>query len=280
MKQKVLLSIFATLCLSQNGYTNEYADKIFKNKDEVVLGSLNINFNIGYSSYLIDVTSTELNRVIDYNVLEATMGLSYIFNNKIGIGIDTKILLDESKSNLTIDSDAKPLNDTASLDRKEFTLYGNYFFSENSIINIFYKYSNLKANDSYDAFRHYDTTFNYTSNGLALSYVFVPINFDKHRLWLSTGVVYSSADVEIFEKIDYVEDDVFIDDTQNGFGLKLGLGYIYRVSDNLDFKITGDWYSSDFGKLDVKSKVLEDVLESASLDEKTYSIRVGVGYKF
>jgi len=246
----------------------------------VVLGSLNINLNIGYSSYLIDVSSTELNRAIDYNVLEATMGLSYIFNNKIGVGIDTKMLLDESQSNLTIDSDEKPLNDTASLDRKEFTLYGNYFFNENSIINIFYKYSNLEANDSYDAFRHYDTTFNYTSNGLALSYVFIPINLDKHKLWLSAGGVYSSADIEIFEKIDGVEDDVFIDDTQNGFGLKLGLGYIYRFSDNLDFKITGDWYSSDFGELDVNSKVLGGVLESASLDETTYSIRVGVGYKF
>ena len=273
MKKLVILLLAITFVYG------DMSERFLKDTHEKGQDSLNATFDMGYGVYLIDVTSSELSRAIDYRVLQATIGVSYSIGRG-NIGISSNVVIKEKKSNLFLEDFDTPLNDEASIDRKDFSLYGNYYFNKNSLINVVYKYYSLKANDHYLNFRSYDTYFNYSSSGLAISYVYTQeLNYHDSRLFFGVGGLYGNAKVEIFEKIDGVRDDVFIDDSQGALGLKLALGYIYKV-DNLKFRIMLDWQRYDFGTLDVESEFLGKTIEQATLSEESYSIRFGYIHKF
>jgi len=254
-------------------------DKSYQNPTKA--SALSLDADVGYTSYIIDVGSSELNRAIDYNVIELRLGGSYSYEDWI-FGVNGKLLLDEQKSNLNSTSSSNNFDDIATIDRNEFSIFANYKLSEEFRGNILYRYSKLQSNDSYVDFYNYDTTFNYQTNGVALSFVYIPsfLRKENQLLWLSSGVAYSQASVEIYEDIDSKRDDVSIDETKNSFGFQLGMGYNYSFTDNLTLKISGDWYRFDFGELNVVSSNLGGVLEQASLDEETYSVRLGLSYRF
>jgi len=276
---KKIVVALVTLTLSSQLQAKEFTERLDKNPDSKLSDNLSASIDWGYTVYLIDVTSSELNRAIDYNVLEATLGLSYAWDWG-SVGVNAKLLLGVDQSNLTLDSTDNPLNDTASIDRNEFFIYGNYNLTPNLQLNLVYKYSNLEANDLYENFKVYDTHFGYSTNGLVASLSYLAIESYHHIVWLNGGITYSQADIQIYEKIDGVADDVSIDDTQSAFGIKLGVGYTYKYSDDLDIRLTADWYSYDFGTVAVDSKVLGGTFDQATLTEQTYSVRVGVSYRF
>lgn len=257
-------------------HTMLYADvKYLQNPADLFASSFSFDADVGYTSYVIDVTSTELNRAIDYNVLELRLGSSYSYGNWMW-GLNGKILLDEQKSNLN--SSSAILNDSANINRNEFSLFTNYKIDEELRVNVLYRYASLKSNDNYVAFKKYDTTFNYTTNGLATSLVYTPSMING--LFFSTGLAYSNADVEVYEKVNNTMDDVFIDDRSSSFSIKLGAGYYYAFTNDLILKLSTDWYKFDFGKLDVDSLSANKTLEQASLTEETYSLRLGMAYGF
>ena len=276
MKKTVIGFIFITyLGFSETIYVNEYANKYRKNPEDATRSGVNGDMDIGYTSYLIDISSSELSRAIDYNILEATVGVSYAYANWIW-GIDTKVLVQEQSSNLTYSS--RKLNDNADIKRNEFLLFTNYKISEQFRVNLVYRYASLKSDNSYVDFKKYDTFFNYTTNGLATSLVYTPTMING--LFFSTGIVYSKADVEVYEKVNNIADDVSIDDSSSSLGIKLGVGYNYAFTNDIVLKLSADWYKFNFGKLNIYSNSLGKNFEQASLDEETYSVRFGVAYGF
>ena len=250
-------------------------------ESEKYASSLSIDMDVGYTSYIIDVTSSELNRAIDYDVLELRLGSSYSYGNWMW-GVNTKVLLREEQSNLQSKEASTIIKDSATIDRQELSLYGSYKLNEEFRANLLYRYANLKSTDGYHDVVRYDTSFDYRTDGVALSLVYIPsfLRNEKQLLWLSSGVVYSQAQVEIDEKVDERVGDVSIDDSSNAVGFQLGMGYNYSVRQNLMLKLSADWYRFDFGELDVMSRNLNRVLEKASLEEETYSVRLGVVYRF
>ena len=276
MKQLFIISLLLTsLGATEVVYVNKYANKDRKDPNEATRSGFNGNIDIGYTSYLININSSELSRAIDYNVLEATLGASYAYADWIW-GVDTKVLVHEENSNLT--SSSGVLYDHANIDRNEFSLFTNYKINEQLRANLLYRYSSLQSNDDYVAFKDYATTFNYTTNGIATSLVYTPTMVDG--LFFSTGIAYSKADVQIYENINSVADDVSIDDSSFSLGLKLSGGYNYAFKNDIVLKLSADWYKFDFGELDVYSNTLKEVLEQASLEEETYSLRFGLAYRF
>ena len=272
MKQIILIISLISYSFGYWNLDNSYERN--SNRED----SVTTHFDITYGVYLIDVTSSELSRAIDYKVLEATIGIAKSFGN-FHIGVNTKILIDEVYSNLSLESN--PLEDSANIDKQDFSLYLNYTLSESSLVNIIYKYYKLEANDKYINFREYDTYFNYTSQALAISYIYTyPFDYNNDiKLFFSLGGVYGNAKVEIYENINGVRDDVSINDSQNALGIKLAMGYNYRY-DNYNFKILANWYDYNFGKLDVDSNILNKSIEEATLKEQTYSILFGISRRF
>lgn len=241
--------------------------------------SINLTFEVGYGRYLIDVTSSELSRAIDYRVLEATIGVAVSIED-FNFGINTKALINERYSNLYIENFERPLDDEVSIDRVDYSLYANYNISENASLNLLYKHYKLESNDRYINFHEYDTHFSYASNGLAFSYLhYIDTNYDGSDIILGVGGLYSRANVEIYEIINGIHDDVSIDDRQDAFGIKLLAGYVHKY-DNSYLSVMVDWYNYDFDTLDVYSYSLNRTIEEATLTEEIYSIRFGYIYKF
>jgi len=243
--------------------------------------SLNLTLDIGYGVYLIDVVASEINRAIDYRVMEATIGASYSIGRG-NIGINTKALIKETQSNMFYKDTHEGLNDAANIDRDDVSLFANYYLddSHRSIINGVYKYYHLQANHQYTDAYDYDTHFNYTTHGLALSYFYnQPITYDGSKLVLGVGVLYSHANVEIYENIDNEPQDAYIDDSANALGVKAAIGYVYRL-DNLQFKVVADWYHYNFGNIDVFAHALNQQIGEATLEENLFSIRFGYIHKF
>lgn len=274
MKKLILL-----ITVLSFGYGYDMDNRYPKDANATFEDSINLTFELGYGRYLIDVTSNELSRAIDYRVLEATVGIAMSWR-EWNFGATTKALIDERYSNLYLENFQRSLNDTATIERSDYSLYANYNLGERGSLNLLYKYYKLQSNDRYINFREYDSHFNYTSQGLALSYLhYIDVGYDGSDIVLGVGGVYTRADVEIYEVVNGANDDVFIDDSQNAFGVKLIVGYVYKY-DNSYFSLMVDWYNYDFDTLDVQSRFLNEAFEEATLTEETYSIRFGYLYKF
>jgi len=249
----------------------------------------NLKSGISYTSYVIDVTSSNLNRAINYRVLESKLGLSYSWE-KGSIGLYSQFLLDSYKSsNMTLYTRDTPLNDIASINRENFYFYTNYKFSKYFLINLIYRYNQLESNYLYNSGDYsYKPHFNYKTNGLGVSLQYnIPISTDtiklkayqKASLGLSVGLLYSKANVNIFEELNSVNYDMFINDTSNALGVKLSVGY-NLTWDNITFQVFGDWYQYNFDKLSIKSnKIKTNIHEQASLKENTYSIGFKINYR-
>lgn len=238
--------------------------------------------DLGYSSYLIELHSSEMDSAIDYDVLEATLGFSYA-NGKWLLGTYGKFVVDEVQSNMYVVTIQAPLNNRAKIDKDEFALYANYTFleSENASwgLNTIYRYANLDASDAYSSFFNYVSYFNYQTDGLAFSLAYQRRVFEKGMFFTNVGVLYSKARVNMSESVNGQFQDSFIDNSVNALGAKVSMGYKYDYSDNFSLHLRTDAWKQKFNSLTVSSRV-GDTLPSASLKEESYTTYFGVAWRF
>ena len=119
MKKYIILVLLSITINAQNS-----EERFFKDKNAHADG-FGIHTDLGYSSYLIELDSSELNSAIDYDVLEFTLGSTYSYE-KWMFGIYGKFLLKELNSNMFVVTTQQKLGDQAALNKEEFGLYANY----------------------------------------------------------------------------------------------------------------------------------------------------------
>ena len=278
MKYSVLIIIFFFL-VSLNA--QNYEDKYLVNNLHIAKG-LGVHTDLGYSTYQIEVDSSEMDAAMDYNVLEYTLGVSYVYGEWL-IGGYGKFLLDEIGSNMFISSSYKALNNYASISKKEFVFYLNHTLlrTEQSSwkFNGMYRWSSLEAKDYFLSYYHYNNYFNYTTRGIAGSLVY-NYSINKHNhYFINIGMLYTHAKVEIYQNIESQLQDIFVKDTTTALGLKVAMGYSYYFSKHLIFNIRVDTWRLNFKGLEVNSLV-GDQLPNASLKEQSFSSYIGVSWRF
>ena len=282
MKMKSLKSIMYLVFLLPFGINAQnYEEKFYKDATHVAKG-FGVHADVGYSSYLVELHSSEVNSAIDYDVLEFTLGASYVYDKWLW-GMYGKFLVDEIKSNMYVVTTQSPLADRANIEKDEFALYVNYRLKESANdvwkINLIYRYASLDAIDSYVSFYNYASHFKYQTNGLALSLVYSQMLNERNSWFVNTGFVYSKAKVEMSESIDYNLQDSFVDDSTSSVGFKLSAGYNCKVTNNLFLNIRADAWRHNFGKLSVTSRV-GDSLPKAELKEQSFSTYTGFTWRF
>jgi opacity protein-like surface antigen len=254
-----------------------YEEKYYKDKNHHP-SKMAIHTDLGYSSYMIELHSSEIDSAIDYDILEFTLGGSYSYDDWMW-GLYSRFMVNEFNTNMSVTSTDQSLGDRANIDREEYAIYSRYIIKESDSyswkINGIFRISSLDATDSYRSYNLYSSQFRYNTQDLALSLGYSQ-NLDRDSLWFANGgILYSRAKVEMSESINSTPQDSFVDDSSSAIGIKLSLGYSYRVLPNLFLTLRGDFWQSDFDKLKVESRV-GDTLPKASLEEKIYSIHTGV----
>ena len=259
----------------------DYENIFYKNRDYISQG-FGIHVDIGYSSYLIELDSSELNSAIDYDVLEFTLGFSYQYDRWI-YGLYSKFLINELNSNMCVTTTKKSLNDIAYIDKSEFALYLNRklieFQNSSWSINFIYRYSSLDSIDSYHSFHNYRSQFDYQTDGLALSLVYNQTISEKGSWFINGGVLYTLARVKCLEYINNSVQDSFVDDSSHAIGERLSIGYNYQLSDKLFINIRVDGWRLNFNKLSVSSHI-GDSLPKAELKERSVSSYGGITWRF
>lgn len=243
---------------------------------------LGVHVDMGYSSYLIELHSSEIDSAIDYDVLEGTLGLSYI-NAQWSLGIYGKFVLDEVQSNMYVVTTQAPLNNHARIDKDEFALYINYTLKETEEtlwgLNSIYRYARLDASDAFNSFFNYVSYLKYQTDGLAFSLNYQRKVLEKGLFVTNLGVLYSRATVNMSESANGQFQDSFIEDSVNALGMKVSLAYKHEYSENLLFHIRTDAWRQNFDDLSVSSRV-GDSLPKASLKEVSYTTYVGLAWRF
>jgi len=87
------------------------------------------------------------------------------------------------------------------------------------------------------------------------------------------------AEVEISESIGSKLQDSYVDDISSAIGIKFSAGYNHKVFPNLFLNIRTDVWQSNFGTLQVKSRV-GDRLPRATLTEQSFTLSTGVTWHF
>lgn len=272
------LCLFFLILLNPLSLTAQnYEEKYLKDKLHTPKG-LGIHSDLSYSSYLVEVDSSEMNSAIDYSVVEATLGVSYVYGSWMW-GMYGKFLVDEVNSNMYVVTTHKQLSNQAQIDKKEFGLYTNYTLFQKWRLNLIYKESQLNAKDSYSSFNAYNSYFYYDTKGLALSLVYADKLNEESSYFISSGLLHSRAKVKISEAVNAVEQDAFIDTRSSATGAKVTLGYSYNISKSLIFTVRGDAWRLNFSKLKVDSQV-GDALPRATLKEQSFSTYTGLTWRF
>jgi hypothetical protein len=277
MLKKIILLIFSYFVL----YAENYEEKFYKDKTHIPKG-FGFHTDVGYSSYLIELHSSEVDSAIDYDILEFTLGVSYTYDRWLW-GTYTKLILEELQSNMYVVTTQSPLNDTANIDKDEFAFYVNYtlFQSKRDVwkVNAIYRYATFDAIDTYSSFNHYSSKFDYQTDGLALSLVYVQTLQEDFFWFAHAGVVYSKADVQMSEYINANPQDSFIDESTYSLGTKFSMGTNYKVNANLFLNLRFDSWQHDFEKLAVSSRV-GDTLPKATLKEQSFTTYGGFTWRF
>jgi len=269
--------LISTLFL--NAQNNE--ERFWENKFHIPSG-LGIHSDLAYGSYLVEVDSSEMNSAIDYSVLEATLGASYVYGSWMW-GVYGKFLLDEVTNNMYVVNTKNKLTNHAQIDKKEFALYTNYmlFQKEQSSwrLNLIYQERELDAKERYRSFNDYQSSFYYHTKGLALSLVYADKLNKKNSYFISSGILYSRAKVKINETVNTLKQDAFITNDSSATGLKVSIGYNYTISNHFILSFRSDAWWLNFSKLKVNSEV-GDVLPKATLKEQIVSSYIGLTWRF
>jgi hypothetical protein len=258
-----------------------YEERYLKD-DTYITKGLGLHSDLGYSTYQIELKSSELSSAIDYDVLEYTLGLSYVYGEWM-FGGYSKFLVDEVHSNMFISSSHRALNNRADITKRESVFYLNHTLlrqaQESLKVNLLYRQSTLKAGDTFLSFYHYWSYFEYETKGVALSLVYSN-KLSKYGFWfVNGGVLYTEAQVKISEMVENRRQDVSIEDTQDAMGVKIAMGYSYNLSAHLTFNLRADGWRLDFHKLDVRSLV-GDRLPLAGLKEQSITTYMGLSWRF
>ena len=268
------MSLFTFILQAQNS-----EERYFKDKSHIPQG-FGIHSDVGYSTYQVEIDSSELHSAIDYDVIELTMGLSYVYGRWMW-GLYSKLLLDELKSNIYLPQ--KSFDNQALIDKKESVLYLNYriFEEENQSwrLNLLYRESRLNAKESLSTFYAYRSHFNYQTKGVALSLVYGQKISEESSYFFNIGVLSTQAKLEINEQIENKPQDVYIDDKSHAFGFKLTAGYNHQLSSQWILNLRADVWRLNFNRLDVASLV-GDQLPKASLKEESFSSYLGLTWRF
>jgi len=268
-----LLSLFLRAEMSE--------ERFFKDKNAHAQG-FGLHSDVGYSSYLIELDSSELNSAIDYDVLEFTLGGSYAYEQWMW-GIYATSVLKELKSNMFVVTTKENLGDQASIDKKEFGVYVNYTFLEQDVsrwsLNAIYRYAKLEAEDSYQDFYVYGSSFDYATEGLALSLAY-SFELDEERSgYALVGLLYTKAKVEMEEYVNRQAQDSFVHDDAFALGGKVSVGFSQKIQKQLFLTLRVDAWKLNFGELKVNSRV-GDTLPKAKLKEQSFTTYVGVSWRF
>ena len=278
VKLLLLLSLFPLLLEAVTQNERYWEEETLKN----IPKGLGLHTDLAYGSYLIEVHSSEMDSAIDYDVLEATLGVSYVYDKWL-LGTSVKFVVDEVQSNMYVVTTQAPLNNHAKINKNEFALYMHYLFIENEKeswhLNTIYRYASLDASDAYHSFFDYVSSFQYQTDGLAVSLLYQRNIVDKGMLFLNTGLLYSKAKVLMSTSVDGQLQDSFIDDSTNALGIKFSMGYKYDYSKNLSLHLRTDAWKQKFDSLNVLSRV-GDTLPSATLKEESYNTYFGVAWRF
>ena len=276
MKSFYYLWLFSLMVHAEN-----YELKYFKDKSHIAQG-IGIHSDLGYSSYLIELHSSEIDSAIDYDVLEFTLGASYSYDKWL-FAFYSKFLVNEIESNMYVLNSKKLLNNHAQIDKNEFAIYGNYTFYNTEVdrwnINLIYRYASLDAVDSYHSFLDYRSDFSYQTDGLALSLSYLKQLTQQDTLLLNGGVVYNQVKVHIVESVNGELQDSFVNDTGAAIGRKISIAYNRKMTNHLSLTVRFDGWKHKFNKLNVSSRV-GDHLPSARLKEESYSSYAGFGWRF
>jgi hypothetical protein len=271
------LFFISTLFVDAQNYEEQY----LKDKSHTASG-LGIHGDLAYGSYLVEVDSSEMNSAIDYSVIEATLGLSYVYGSWMW-GVYGKFLVDEVYNNMYVVTTQKKLSNQAKIEKKEFALYTNYtlFRKEQTSwrLNLIYRESRLNAKDDYNSFNNYESFFYYQTKGLALSLVYATKFNKRDALFMSLGILHSRAEVKISERVNRLKQDAFIEDDSSATGVKVSFGYSHNFSNRLIFTLRSDAWWLNFSKLKVQSQV-GDSLPRAKLKEQTISSYMGLTWRF
>jgi len=262
-------------------HSENYELKYLKDKSHISKG-FGFHTDIGYGSYLIELHSSEMDSAIDYDVLEFTLGVSYTYDRWI-IGLYGKFLLDELTSNMYLTNGENGLNNHAKIDKDEFAFYLNHTFQSTEIdrwkLNLIYRYASLDAVDKYNSFYNYHSDFNYQTNGLAFSLVYLYKLTEEDFLQWSGGVVYSRANININGSTNQHLQDSFVDDKVDSVGYKASIAYHRKITNNFSLDIRFDGWEHDFKKVNIGSRV-DDFLPDGKLKEEFYSSYGGFTWKF
>lgn len=277
MKNKVMVIALMPIILN----AQSYEDRFYRDKNHHP-SKIGIHSDVGYSSYMVEFHSSELDSAISYDILEFTLGASYSYDTWMW-GIFGKFMIDELQSNMDVVPTGERRNDHAKINKDEFALYTNYTLSQNQRdalrINALYRYAHLDARDSYLSYNSYESLFRYRTQGLALSLVYSQILTEYSSCFINFGLIYSMAEVEISESIGSKLQDSYVDDISSAIGIKFSAGYNHKVFPNLFLNIRTDVWQSNFGTLQVKSRV-GDRLPRATLTEQSFTLSTGVTWHF
>jgi len=282
MKKTYILIFLTGVIFAQNSERDRENDIPYHNDNKAFVHLVS---NIGYTNYGIDITSTEFDRAIDYTLLELTVGAEYHYNYwGYGLFYKSRILEIDSNSIVT-DTGGK---DKATIDRGEFIASISYLlknveydYEDEWFFNLAYYKSSLKSDDSFKIFNTYESSFTYDTEGVALSTSFIQKPWgNKHTLTFTGGVLYTKADLSIYATKNSIPRDTYVKDSVNAYGIKVGVGYKYDITPNFSFKASGDWYYLNFQDVDIFSIKNGGLLEKGTLNESTYSIRLGGAYIF
>jgi len=278
-KYRKFFYLFFINTLFVNAQNSE--EQFWKNKFYTPSG-FGVHSDLAYGAYLVEVASSEMNSAIDYSVLEATLGVSYVYGSWMWGGYG-KFLVDEVTSNMYVVNTDKKLTNQAQIDKKEFAFYINYTLVQKKQsswrFNLIYKESLLDAKNSYHAFNDYQSYFYYQTKGLALSLVYADKLNKKHGYFISSGLLQSRVKVSISETVNTIKQDAFIESDSSAIGLKMAFGYNYILSSHLILSFRSDAWWLKFSKLKVNSEV-GDSLPKATLKEQTIGSYMGLTWHF
>ena len=144
MRQIILL---LPLIVSAENYEEKYLKDKTYHPSKVA-----IHTDLGYSSYMIELHSSEIDSAIDYDILEFTLGASYSYDEWMW-GAYSRFVIDELSSNMSVSGKNKSLGDKADIDKGEYAIYTNYTIKESQNdawrVNAIFRVSSLDARDSY-----------------------------------------------------------------------------------------------------------------------------------
>ena len=281
IKSNLRVALFSMVFFSLNLNAQNYENKYLKDRFHIAKG-LGLHTDFGYSSYQIEVDSSELSSAIDYDVLEYSLGLSYVYGKWMW-GIYGKFLVDEVQSNMVISSTQKALNNRATIHKRESAFYINRTLLQKEQrtlkLNLLYRQSSLEAEDIFVSFYHYNSHFNYTTKGVAFSLVYSDRINKRSFYFINLGMLYTKAKVEISESVESRLQDIYIDNRTDALGVKVAVGYSYTFSNSLIFNLRMDGWWLNFDRLKVESLV-GDKLPKASLKEQSFTSYTGFSWRF